>query len=103
MQSRVLWSEQVGRYVQSKAPEPRRAIWQAIKNLSAWDGKENQPLIVHLEDDLSGYNRVRIKGERVIFREDFENGQRVIKCIFAGPRLTVYDAFRELLLDELAG
>jgi len=103
MNSKVLWSPQVEKYVRSQAPVPRRELWREIKNLSTWDGRENPPHILHLEDDLSGYSRVRIKGDRIIFRQDFENGQRVIKCLYARDRNTIYEVFRELLLDELAG
>ncbi len=103
MPFKVQWSAQVENYIRGKAPEPRQALWGAIKKLAAWDGRENPPHIVHLEDDLSGYSRVQIKGERVIFREAFENGIRVINCLHAGPRKTVYETFRELFLDDLAG
>ena len=102
MKSKVVWSPQVENYVHSNAPEPRTALWKEIKKLVDWDGRENPPHIRHLEDELSGYSCVRIKRERVIFREAFENGQRVIKCLFAGPRKTIYEAFQELLLDEMA-
>lgn len=101
MKCKVVWSPQVENYVRRKAPEPRREIGQAIKALAGWNGRENPPHIRHLEDDLSGYSRVRIKGERIIFREDFADGQRVIKCLYAGPRHTIYETFQELLLDEL--
>ena len=102
MKSKMVWSAQVEKYVRSQAPEPRRAIWQEIKNLSHWDGHEHPPDIRHLEDDLSGYSRLKIMGVRVIFRQDFENGQRVVKCLFAMERSTIYEVFRALLLDELA-
>jgi hypothetical protein len=38
----------------------------------------------------------------VIFREALVAGKRTVACLFAGPRATVYEAFQELLLDELA-
>ena len=103
MQSKVAWSAQVETYVRSKAPEPRTQLWREIKSLTAWDGKATPPRIRHLEDDLTGYTRLRVGSHRVIFREDFEAGQRVLKCLYAGPRSTVYEAFSELMLDELAG
>lgn len=103
MKSKILWSPQVESYVRRKAPEPRQALWREIKALAGWNGHENPPHIRHLEDELSGCSRVRIKSDRVIFREDFSGGQRVIKCLFAGPRTTVYETFQELLLDELTG
>ena len=102
MPSKLVWSAQVESYVRSKAPEPRRELWHQLKSLAAWDGKERPPRLRRLEDKLSGYGRLRVAGHRVIFREAFEGGQRVIKCLYAGPRSSVYESFQELLLDELA-
>jgi len=101
MPSKIEWSAQVEGYVRSKAPNPRRELWQEIKGVAIWDGKQDPPRIRHLEDKLSGYGRLRVNRHRIIFREAFEGGQRVIKCIYAGPRSSVYESFQEVLLDEL--
>jgi mRNA-degrading endonuclease RelE of RelBE toxin-antitoxin system len=101
MKSKVVWSPQVRKYVNSKAPELRRTFWREIKNLADWNGRENPPLIRHLEDNLAGYSRLRVARDRVIFREDFERGHRVVKCLHAGPRSAVYESFQEILLDDL--
>lgn len=89
--------------MRSKAPEPRRVLWREIKALAQWDGRQTPPRIRHLEDKLTGYARLRVDRDRVIFREAFENGQRVIKCLYAGPRSSVYESFQTVLLDELSG
>jgi mRNA-degrading endonuclease RelE of RelBE toxin-antitoxin system len=102
MKSRVVWTEQVQHYVNSKAPEPRRELWQEIKRLADWNGRENPPRIRRLEDDLTGYLRLRVGRLRVLFFENFDSGQRTIECIMAGPRNTIYETFAELLLDELS-
>ena len=99
--AKVRWSDQVEAYVRSKAPVPRRELWQGIKALATWNGREQEPRIRHLEDELSAYSRLRVRGHRVIFREACDAGERQILCLFAGPRKTVYEAFEELLLDEL--
>jgi mRNA-degrading endonuclease RelE of RelBE toxin-antitoxin system len=101
MKSKVIWSEQVEGYVRSKAPDPRKTLWRAIKRLRDWDGKEDPPQLCHLEDELAGYLRLRVGRHRVIFRESFAQGERAIQCLYAGPRVTVYEAFAELFLDEL--
>ena len=101
MKYKVVWSPPLRKYANRKAPEPRRILWREIKNLAGWNGRENPPLIRHLEDHLAGYLRLRVARDRVIFREDFERGQRVIKCLHAGPRSTVYESFQEILLDDL--
>ena len=102
MPCKVLWTEQVEHYVRQQAPLPRAALWAELKALGQWDGRENPPHIRHLEDDLAGYSRVRIKNERIIFRQDYLAGQRVIKCLYAGPRKTIYEAFQEVFLDDLS-
>lgn len=101
MQSKVRWSDQVEAYVRSKAPEPRRELWREIKTLAGWDGKEHAPRIRHLEDQLTGYNRLRVNRHRIIFRESFKSGVRMVNCLYAGPRSSVYEAFAELFIDEL--
>ena len=102
MQSSVRWSAQVETYVRSKAPGPRRELWQGIKALGDWDGREDLARLRHLEDELIGYSRLRIREHRIIFREAFQDGQRRILCLYAGPRQSVYEAFEELLLDDLS-
>ncbi|HEY1662783.1 MAG TPA: hypothetical protein VGI03_10220 [Verrucomicrobiae bacterium] len=102
MKSKVVWSSQVQSYVKSKAPETRKVLWREIKDLAKWDGRECVPRIRLLEDELTGYGRLRVKRDRVLFRESFERGERVIKCLYAGPRSTVYETFQEIFLDELA-
>ena len=101
MQSKIVWSEQVEAYVRAKAPEPRRELWREIKALATWDGRDHPPKLRRLEDKLSGYGRLRVSGHRVIFREAFEGGQRVLKCLYAGPRSSVYESFQQILLDDL--
>ena len=40
MESKVVWSPQVQKYVNSNAPEPRQTLWRAIKSLAIGrDGK----------------------------------------------------------------
>ena len=80
----------------------RGALRAAINGLIDWDGRSDPPRVRFLEDDLTGYLRLRVGAHRVVFRESSEAGQRLILCVFAGPRSTVYEAFAELVLDELA-
>jgi mRNA-degrading endonuclease RelE of RelBE toxin-antitoxin system len=57
MTTRVRVSEQVESFVKALAPEPRRALRQAIKGLSQGKGD-----IKRLEGKLSGYHRLRLAG-----------------------------------------
>ena len=69
--------------------------------MAEWNGREDPPKIRHLEDELAGYSRLRIKADRVIFFQSFRSGQRTIECLYAGPRSAVYESFQEILLDDL--
>ncbi len=95
MNTQVCIEEQVRNYLQTLAPEPRRAMWRAIKNLPAGDTKR-------LEGKLAGWSRLRVTEHRVLFREIAEGGVRKINCIFAEKRSVVYELFAELLANELA-
>jgi|ERR1043166_3705463 mRNA-degrading endonuclease RelE of RelBE toxin-antitoxin system len=98
MRTEVRVSPKVEEFVKSLAPEPRRAIRKGIKGLSQGRGD-----IKALEGKLSDWNRLRVGGYRVLFKETSEPGIRVLNCVFAQRRSVVYEMFAELLADELAG
>jgi mRNA-degrading endonuclease RelE of RelBE toxin-antitoxin system len=102
MKTRVLVSDQVRQYLAARAPEMRKVLKTALRDLSDWDGHEDPPRLRHLEGGLAGYSRLRVGGHRVIFGEAAGEGERLILCLYAGPRATVYELFAEILLDELA-
>jgi len=95
MTTRVEISEQVEAFVKSLAPEPRRALRQAIKALAHDKGDRKR-----LEGKLSPYHRLRAGGYRVIYVERFEKGRRVIGCVFARERAVVYELFLKLRAEE---
>lgn len=70
--------------------------------MAAWDGREQPPRIRFLEDELIGYARLRVGEHRLIFREAFADGKREIRFLHAGPRSTVYEAFQDLVLNDIA-
>jgi hypothetical protein len=76
------------------APEPRRAIWRAIKRLPAGDTKL-------LEGKLAGWSRLRVSGYWVLFKETADRGVRKMNCVFAERRSVVCEMFAELLAGEL--
>ncbi|MFP4357822.1 MAG: type II toxin-antitoxin system RelE family toxin [Puniceicoccaceae bacterium] len=84
MNSKVAWSAQVADYLRGKAPGPRRDLLHAIKALADWDGRENPPEIRHLEDELSGYSRLRVGHHRVVFRETAMADER-FSPLFVAP------------------
>lgn len=94
--TKVRVSEQVESFVKALAPEPRRKLRQAIKLLA--EGKGD---VRHLEADLTGWSRLRVGAYRVVFKESFEGGTRLVDCIYANRRSVVYDMFAQILRNEL--
>lgn len=98
MKTTVELSEQVVNFVRSLAPEPRRAIRLALREL-----EEDRGDIKQLEGELAAWCRLRIKGYRVILRYEIEGSERFARCIFAERRKLVYELFAaaiKQLLDE---
>lgn len=98
MRTSVKVEAQVEAFVKSLAPEPRRALRQAIKAMAQGKGD-----VKRLEGKLSGYHRLRVGGYRVLYAERFAGGQRVIECVFAKERAVVYDLFLQLRAEEFGG
>ena len=86
--------EEVVDYLRRLAPEPRHALRLAIKNLAREKGD-----IKPLTDDLEGFCRLRVGSHRVVFEYQVIDGQRVITCVFAGPRKWIYEVFQSRLLE----
>ena len=97
MRTRDEVSPQVQQFVRSLAPDPRRNLTRAIKALAHGAGDRKA-----LEGRLSGYQRLRVVGYRVIYCEQAVGGVRVIFCLFAEHRSMVYELFQQMLLKELA-
>ena len=96
MRTEVQWSKQVQNFVGSLAPEPKKKLRSVIRGL-AEDRGDTKPLV----DELTGYNRLRVGEFRVIYREAFEKGKAVRKCLFAERRDVVYEIFRKMALDDI--
>ena len=86
--------EEVVDYLRRLAPEPRHALRLAIRDLAREKGD-----IKPLTDDLEGFCRLRVGSHRVVFEYQVIDGQRVITCVFAGPRKWIYEVFQSRLLD----
>ena len=96
MTNEVQWSKQVQTFVAALAPESRKKLRAGIRGLATDQGD-----IKALVDDLLGYHRLRVGQFRLIYREAFEKGVPVRKCLFAERRNVVYEIFREMVLDDL--
>ncbi len=86
--------DEVVDYLRRLAPQPRRAIRDAIKQLCHEKGD-----IKPLTDELEGYYRLRVGSHRVIFEYEVIDDGRVITCIYAGPRKWIYEVFQSRLLE----
>lgn len=80
-------SEQVRAFVATLHPEHRRAIKKALKDLAAGKGD-----IAPLEEELTGFHRLRVGRYRVVF---FYAGDGTIRCFFIEQRRLVYDLLRQ--------
>lgn len=94
MKTKVQVEAQVEAFVKSLAPEPRRRLTRALKDLAKGKGD-----VKRLEGNLENYSRLRVAGHRVIFTERTERGDRIIDCVFAEKRALVYDLFIRLLSE----
>jgi mRNA interferase RelE/StbE len=79
---------QVVQFVRSLAPEPRRAVREALRRLQHETGD-----IRALEGELAGFYRLRVGCYRVLFHYVARGSKRVIRCVYANQRQLVYEVF----------
>lgn len=91
---RVRLAAQVVEFVRSQAPEPRRRLRRALRDL-ATEKVDVKPL----EGPLQDYCRLRVGSYRIILRYA---SAKTIECIFAERRSLVYEVFAERMLARLA-
>jgi mRNA-degrading endonuclease RelE of RelBE toxin-antitoxin system len=53
-----------------------------------------------LEGDLAGWSRLRVQTYRVVFKEIWKDGHRIVDCVYANRRSVVYDLFKEILRNQ---
>jgi len=90
---RVIVSGQVVAFVRRLAPEPRRLVRRALRELAGGKGDIRQ-----LEGPLEGYYRLRVGPYRIVF--SYGERQR-IECVFAERRSLVYEVFARVLAEQL--
>ncbi len=89
----VIVKEPVYEFARRLPPEHRRAVKQALKGL-----RREQGDIRALEQNLSGYYRLRIGKYRLIFRYA---DAKSIEAIFLEERSMVYEVFESQFLAKL--
>lgn len=90
----VRLQDEVVDYIRRLAPQSRHALRLAIKDLAYENGD-----IRALTDDLEGFYRLRVGSHRVVFEYQIIGGQRLITCVFAGPRKWIYEIFQSRYLE----
>jgi mRNA interferase RelE/StbE len=90
---KVRVEEQVREFIRRQAPEPRRALKRALKELELERGD-----IRALEQALTGYYRLRIGKFRLVFRY---TDAETIEAVFLEERSMVYEVFEAQLLAKL--
>lgn len=88
-------SLQAADFVRRQAPEPRRRLRRALRDLAKGKGD-----IIPLEGPLTPDCRLSVGGYRIIVSYA-EPG--AVQCIFAERRSIVYEVFARVLADKLAG
>jgi mRNA interferase RelE/StbE len=86
-------SHQVIEFLKCLAPEPRRALRQALKDLGTDRGD-----IRSLDGNLASYCRLRVGRHRVIFKYVSDGG---IEAVFVEERSLVYDIFEAEFIQKL--
>jgi mRNA-degrading endonuclease RelE of RelBE toxin-antitoxin system len=83
---------QVANFVRRSAPDPRRKLRQALRDLGQGKGD-----IKPLEGPLQDYCRLRVGPYRIIL----SYGGRTIDCVFIERRNLVYEVFAEAMIERL--
>ena len=96
MRTRVVVGEQGKGFLESLAPEPRRKVWRAIRDLSQDKGDIKQ-----LDGKLAPYWRLRVGRVRIVYAQRAVRGERQLLCFFAEHRATVYAVLEQLLASGL--
>jgi mRNA interferase RelE/StbE len=88
--------QQVLHFVGSLAPEPQRALKEALRKLGQDKGD-----IRALEGELEGFYRLRVGRYRIIFCYRRERRTRQIRCVYAAHRTLIYEVFAQEFHDLL--
>ena len=92
MKTKVELAEQPLAYLRGLAPEPRRMIRRALRNLELGRGDIEQ-----LEPPLEDYARLRVRGYRIIVRFEVMRAARVATSVFIERRAVVCELFEAIL------
>jgi len=86
--------EEVLDYLRKLPPQPRHRLKVAIKALAKESGD-----IKSLTEEMEGFFRLRVGSHWVISEYEMIGGERMITCVFAGPRRWIYEVFQSRLTE----
>jgi mRNA-degrading endonuclease RelE of RelBE toxin-antitoxin system len=92
---RVRLAPQVVEFVRTQAPEPRRRLRRALRDLATGKGD-----VRPLEGPLQPFSRLRVGPYRIIVGYP---SAKTVDCVFAERRNLVYEVFAETMLERLTG
>ena len=90
---RVRVAAQVADFVRRMAPDPRRKLRRALRDLERGKGD-----IKPLEGPLQDYFRLRVGPYRVILSY---SASRTVDCVFAERRNLIYEVFADAMIERL--
>ena len=79
--------------VRTSAPEPRRLLRRALRDLESSKGD-----VKSLDGPLQAHSRLRIRPYRVILSY---RRSPTIDCVFAERRSIIYEVFADAMIDRL--
>jgi len=91
---RIEVSDQVRRFVRSLAPDPRKQLRSALRELAHERGN-----IKPLEGPLKDFFRLRVRDYRIIFQ--YSPTGKAVQCVFAERRDLIYEVFEKLMHARL--
>jgi mRNA-degrading endonuclease RelE of RelBE toxin-antitoxin system len=91
---RIEVSDQVRRFVRSLAPDPRKQLRSASRELAHERGN-----IKPLEGPLKDFFRLRVRDYRIIFQ--YSPTGKTVQCVFAERRDLIYEVFEKLMHARL--
>ena len=92
MKSSLEIEQQVLDFIRALPPQPRLAMRRALKKLATGQGD-----VRALQEELSGFYRLRVLSYRVIF---YRPDARTLRCVFAESRNVVYAMYAQLIAGE---
>jgi hypothetical protein len=92
MKIRVTLDEQPLAFIRGQAPETRRALRDALRNVES-----GKLFPVHLDDDLEGFCKLRVGVFRLILKSTTGTSGPGFRVVFAERRRLVYLLFSQII------